>query len=109
MVLPKDGDAEKAKEVLLKELESLKTNPFTPAELERAQAKFRKTIDQFFADTKTLAVILSEGMAAGDWRHLFFERDWSLAAKTDQVQAAAEAAFKASNRTPGPVRPHREA
>ena len=65
VVLPKDGDAEKAKEVLLKELESLKTNPFTPAELERAQAKFRKTIDQFFADTKTLAVILSEGMAEG--------------------------------------------
>lgn len=99
VVLSKDGDPEKVKEVLLKELEALKANPFTAAELERAQAKLRKTADQIFADTKTLAVILSEGMAAGDWRHLFFERDWSLSAKVEQVQATAEAAFKASNRT----------
>jgi len=99
VVLPKDGDPEKVKEVLLKELEGLKANPFTAAELERAQAKTRKTVDQIFADTKTLAVILSEGMAAGDWRHLFFDRDWSLSAKAEQVQAAAVAAFKASNRT----------
>ncbi|MFN7958029.1 MAG: pitrilysin family protein [Holophagaceae bacterium] len=98
-VLPKDGDPEKVKEVLLKELEGIKSNPFTPAELERAQAKARKAVDQIFADTKNLAVMLSEGMAAGDWRHLFFERDWSFSAKIEQVQAAAEAAFKASNRT----------
>ena len=98
-MLPKDGDPEKAKEVLLRELENLKSNPFTAVELERAQAKLRKTADQIFADTKNLAVILSEGMAAGDWRHLFFERDWALSAKAEQVQAVAEAAFKGSNRT----------
>ncbi len=98
-VLPKDGDVEKAKEVLLKELETLKATPFTATELERAQTKIRMAVDQTFADTKNLAVALTESMATGDWRHLFFDRDWSLAAKLDQVQAAAEMAFKASNRT----------
>ena len=98
-MLPKDGDAEKAKQVLLQELEGLKAKPFTAVELERAQAKVRKAVDQTFADTKTLAVALTESMATGDWRHLFLDRDWSLAAKADQVQAAAEAVLKPSNRT----------
>ncbi|MCM2249598.1 MAG: insulinase family protein [Geothrix sp.] len=99
VMLPKDGDTEKVKEVLLKELENLPANPFTAAELERAQAKVRKAVDQTFSDTKNLAVALSEGMAAGDWRHLFFDRDWSLGAKQEDVQAAAVATFKPSNRT----------
>lgn len=99
VMLPKDGDVEKARQVLLGELEGLKEKPFTAAELERAQTKVRMAVDQTFSDTKTLAVALSDSMAAGDWRHLFFDRDWALAAKLDQVQAAAANAFKASNRT----------
>jgi len=98
-VLPKDGDPEKVKEILLRELENLKANPFTAAELERAQTKVRKAVDQTFSDTKNLAVALSESMAAGDWRHLFLDRDWALAAKATEVQAAAETVFKPSNRT----------
>ena len=99
VMLPKDGDADKARQVLLKELENLKAQPFTAAELDRAKAKVRKAVDQTFSDTKSLAVALSESMAAGDWRHLFLDRDWSLAAKVEQVQAAAEAVLKPSNRT----------
>ena len=99
VTLPKDGDAEKAKEVLLQELEHLKANPFTATELDRAQTKVRMMVDQTFSDTKNLAVALSDSMAVGDWRHLFFDRDWSLAAKLDQVQSVAETVFKTSNRT----------
>lgn len=98
-MLPKDGDAEKVKQVLLQELEDLKAKPFTAAELERAQAKVRKIVDQTFSDTKSLAVALSESMANGDWRHLFLDRDWCLDAKLPQVQSAAEAVLKQSNRT----------
>lgn len=99
VMLPKDGDADKAKDVLLKELETLKAHPFTATELDRALAKVRKSVDQTFSDTKSLAVALSDSMAAGDWRHLFLDRDWALAAKLDQVQGAAEAVLKPSNRT----------
>jgi zinc protease len=98
-MLPKDGDAEKVKEILFKELEDLKAKPFTAAELERAQAKVRKMVDQTFSDTKNLAVALTESMAAGDWRHLFLDRDWALAAKLEEVQTAALGALKSSNRT----------
>ena len=99
VMLPADGDVDKVKAVLLKELEELKANPFTAVELDRAQTKMRKQVDQTFSDTKNLAISLSESMAAGDWRHLFLDRDWTFDAKLDQVQAVAESALKASNRT----------
>lgn len=97
--LPKDGDLEKVRQVLLAELEGLKAKPFIAEELDRAKAKVRKEVDLTFADTKSLAVALSDSMASGDWRHLFLDRDWALAATAAQVQEAAAEVLKASNRT----------
>lgn len=97
--LPKDGDVEKAKEVLLKELENLKDKPFTQAELDREKVKLQATIEHTLSDTKNLAVSLSESMAAGDWRHWFIDRDRSLAAGLPDIQKAAESYFKPANRT----------
>ena len=97
--LPKDGDPEKARLVLLQQLEELKAHPFTAEELDRALAKSRKDLDMMFADTKNLAVALSDAVGIGDWRAIFLNRDWTLEAKLGQVQTAAVNAFKASNRT----------
>ena len=97
--LPKDGDVAKVRQVLLDELENLKARPFTATEVARAQAQARKATDQTFSDTKTLAIALSESMATGDWRHLFLDRDWTLEARPEQIQQAAEAVLKPSNRT----------
>lgn len=105
VVLPKDGDAEKAKEVLVRELEGLKDTPLTQAELDRAKVQAQKGIDQALADTKSMAITLSEAMAAGDWRVWFLDRDRSLALTLDQVQSAAVAYFKPSNRTLGQYLP----
>ncbi|WP_306591182.1 pitrilysin family protein [Geothrix sp. 21YS21S-4] len=101
VVLPKDGDPEKAKEALLREVEGLKDKPLTQAELDRAKAQARKNVDQATADTKTMAIGLSEAMATGDWRQWFLDRDRTEAATLEQVQAAALAYFKPSNRTLG--------
>ena len=100
-VLAKDGDPEKAKEALLRELEGLKDKPITQAELDRAKVQALKGVDQALADTKNMAISLSEAMAAGDWREWFLDRDRTLTATLDQVQAAATAYFKPSNRTFG--------
>ncbi len=100
-LLPKDGDAEKAKELLLREVEGLKDKPLTQAELDRAKAQVQKAIDQSLADTKTMAINLSEALATGDWRQWFLDRDRTLGATLEQVQAAAVAYFKPSNRTFG--------
>ncbi|GLH72964.1 peptidase M16 [Geothrix limicola] len=98
-VLPKDGDAEKAKEALLREIEGLKDKPLTQAELDRARTQAQKGIDQALSDTKNMAISLSEAMAVGDWRTWFLDRDRMLSLTLEQVQTAATAYFKPSNRT----------
>ncbi len=101
VVLAKDGDLEKAKAVLLREVEDLKDKPLTQAELDRAKAQVQKGIDQALSDTKTMAISLSEAMATGDWREWFLDRDRTMAATLEKVQTAAVAYFKPSNRTLG--------
>ncbi|NWJ41740.1 MAG: insulinase family protein [Geothrix sp.] len=101
VVLPKDGDMEKAKEALVRELEGLKDKPLTQAELDRAKVQAQKGIDQALSDTKNMAISLSEAMAAGDWREWFLDRDRTQTATLEQVQTAAVAYFKPSNRTLG--------
>jgi zinc protease len=104
-VLPKEGDIEKAKEVLVREVEGLKDKPLTQAELDRAKVQAQKSIDQALADTKSMAISLSEAMATGDWREWFLDRDRAQALTLEQVQAAAVAYFKSSNRTLGQYLP----
>ena len=98
-VLPKDGDEEKAKTVLLSTLEDLKAHPFTQDELDRAKAELAKGYDLTTAKTDQLAVALSEAMAAGDWRLFFLNRDREAALTLAQAQTFAERYLKASNRT----------
>ena len=101
VVLPKDGDPEKAKDALLRELEGLKDKPLTQAELDRAKVQAQKGDDQALSDTKNMAISLTEAMATGDWREWFLGRDRTQAAALEQVQAAALVYFKPSNRTLG--------
>ena len=98
-VLAKDGQVERAKDALLQVLEGLREHPLTQAELDRAKVQAQKGVDQALADTKSMAISLSEAMATGDWREWFLDRDRTMAATLAQVQAAAEAYFKPSNRT----------
>lgn len=99
--LPRDGDVEKAREALLREVEGLKDKPLTQAELARAKTQVQKGIDQALSNTKSMAISLSEAMATGDWREWFLDRDRTMAATLEQVQTAAMTYFKPSNRTLG--------
>jgi zinc protease len=99
VVLAKDGDVEKTKDALLRELEELKNKPLTQAELDRAKVQAQKGVDQALADTKSMAIGLTEAIAIGDWREWFLDRDRTQAATLEQVQTAAQAYFKPSNRT----------
>jgi zinc protease len=99
VMLAKDGNVEKAKEALLRELEGLKDKPLTQTELDRAKVQAQKGVDQTLADTKNMAIGLSEAIAIGDWREWFLDHDRAQAATLEQVQTAALAYFKPSNRT----------
>ena len=98
-LLPKDGDIEKAKAVMLATLEDLKAHPFTQEELDRAKAELAKNDGLIASKTDRFAVSLSEAMAAGDWRVYFLNRDREAAMTLPQAQAFAEGYLKASNRT----------
>ncbi|HJV21167.1 MAG TPA: pitrilysin family protein [Holophagaceae bacterium] len=97
--LPKDGDVEKVKQVLIEQVEGLKAHPFTADELSRARVKARKDLDLLFSDTHSVAVALSDAAGNGDWRSIFLNRDWTLDAKLEEIQSAAVNALKTSNRT----------
>ena len=68
-VLAKDGDGEKAKAALLRELEGLKEKPLTQAELDRAKIQAQKGVDQALAEaaagTRLPFAVLCDGATAG--------------------------------------------
>ena len=99
--LPPGADREKATAVLLKTLESLKTQPITAEELERARIKWLQSWELTYADAQKLGVALSESIAAGDWRLFFLARDRVRDAKLEDVQRVAQSYLVESNRTLG--------
>jgi len=91
----------KAREALLDTLESVKNHPITEAEVERVRARAQNEYDRVLSSPQLLASSLSEASASGDWRLFFLERDrWRNVTAAD-VQRAADAYLKPSNRTVG--------
>ena len=82
-------------------LENMKARPVSEAELQRAKTSLMVGFDDTMNDPQRLAMQLSEGVARGDWRLFFLERDRLEALTVQQVQAVAENYFKESNRTFG--------
>jgi zinc protease len=100
-VLKKDDSLDAAQKVLLDTIEGFAAEPVTAAELERAQRQWANELDQTLANPQRLCLALSESIAAGDWRLLFSLRDRLQALTVDEVNAAARAWLKPSNRTLG--------
>jgi zinc protease len=99
--LKKDDDLAAAQKIFLDTVEGLKSEPITADELQRTQLQLDKSFDQTLADPQQLCLALSESIAGGDWRLLFLLRDRVDAITLDQVNAAATAWIKPSNRTLG--------
>ncbi len=100
-VVPTALPLEAAEAAMLKVLENLKAQPVTEDEVARARQNLVKYMELAANDTATLAVELTESMAAGDWRLFFLRRDRIERASAAQVQAVAEKYLKPSNRTLG--------
>lgn len=87
--------------VLLDVIESIKQQPITQEELDRAKAKWLKAWDMGFSDPQRVGVAISESVAQGDWRLFFLNRDRVKAVSLADVQRVAQQAFVSSNRTLG--------
>jgi zinc protease len=100
-VVPKELPLDVTQDAMLKVLENLKSQPITEAEVARAKQAINKQIELATNDTASLAIALTESMAAGDWRLFFLQRDRLDKVNAAAVQAVAEKYFKPSNRTVG--------
>jgi len=97
----KESSLEKARDVLLAIIDSVRTRPPTAAEVERAKASLLKDIDLLLNNSDQVGLALSEWQAAGDWRLLFVHRDRLKRVTPADVQRAAVNYLKPSNVTVG--------
>jgi len=99
--LRKEQSLDPAREALLDVLEGFAERPVTDAEVERARLKVQNDIENLLSNSRALAITLSEFVAMGDWRLLFWYRDRIAAVTRDEVQRAATAYLRPANRTLG--------
>ncbi len=83
-----------------KELDKLKTEDVTDAELQRFKARARAALLQTFGDNDTLASELAEYQTRfGDWREIFRELQQIDAVTKADIRRVAQKTFVDSNRT----------
>ena len=94
-------DVAAARQALLRALESVRSEPITAAEMERARTRWLKNWDQTYADPEQVGVALSETVSLGDWRMFFLLRDRVRDLKLDALQRFAQERLVQANRTLG--------
>ena len=99
--LPKDGNLDEAKQILLKALEQTTEIPITQEEVDRAKQSLLKEIDLTLNQSDRLGIGLSEYIAQGDWRLFFLTRDRIKKVTPIAVRNASAKYFKRENRTLG--------
>lgn len=97
----KEDDLEEARRTMLAVFDSLKTNPPTQEEVERAKARLLKNWDLAYKSADRVGLQMSEYIAQGDWRLFFLYRDRVSEVTPEDVARVANYYFKPDNRTVG--------
>lgn len=97
----KAADINKVQAELLKVIESVKDQPISAEEVDRAKRNLIKNIELTFNSSQNIALGLSEWLGMGDWRLMFLNRDRIENVTVEQVQKAAEFYLVNNNRTVG--------
>jgi zinc protease len=99
--LPKDGKLDAAREALLTVVESVKSEPVRPEELERARTSLLNDFEKTQLETAAYVRALSEFAAMGDWRLFFLYRERLKKVTLAEVQRVGEHYLKPANRVLG--------
>lgn len=99
--LLKDGNLQAAKTALLNIAEGIAAEPITEVELNRVRTEALNGIDRALTSADRVGLYLSESIAEGDWRLLFWERDQIKKITVDDLQRVAAKYLVPSNRTVG--------
>ncbi len=97
----KENDSQQIKNTLLATIDSLKINPPTDQEVDRARNNILKYITQAFNSSEQICISLSNWIGMGDWRLFFIHRDRIEDITSEQVAEVANRYLKADNRTVG--------
>ncbi len=101
-MLPKGGDIEKAKQVLIETVEStFETEPLKADDLSLMAREEKTLYERTFADPENFGVDISDFIALGDWRLFFIHRDSWEKMTPEDVMAAWKRYFVRDNRVVG--------
>lgn len=104
-----EKDIEAAKNVILAELDKIPTIDYNERDLERAQSKILKYIENTRNNTLGFTINLTEIIGAGNHKLGFIHRDRVEALTVEDIKRAAKKYFISSNRTVGVFSPDNEA
>lgn len=96
-----DAAIQTAREALLGTLEGFAQQPVRDDELARARTTLLAEVEKATTNTRSLAITLSEFIALGDWRFLYWYRDRLAQITREDVQRVAITFLKPQNRTVG--------
>jgi len=100
-VVRKGQSLDATKDALIKVLEGFDSAPVTEAELNRAKVQLQNDIEDLLTNSRALAITLSEFIAMGDWRLLFWYQGEIAKVRPEDVQRVATAYLRPENRTLG--------
>jgi zinc protease len=96
---PKKTEAVRA--AMVETLENLAKDKIKPEEVDRVRTELLKHREQLMADSKRVAIQLSDWASKGDWRLFFLHRDRLEKVTADDVNRVADKYIVRSNRTVG--------
>ncbi|UEG54556.1 insulinase family protein [Mucilaginibacter daejeonensis] len=99
--VPKDKNLNEAKDIMIGTVETFSEEKPTAPEVERIINKQLKNIELGLNSSERVGLELSEYIAQGDWRLLFYQRDQLKKVTPGDVVRVANKYFKSSNRTLG--------
>lgn len=100
-VLPPDGDLDRVRVELSKIIAGIRDEPFTQAELDRERNRQLNQFERIMNSSGEVSAILSENVAQGDWRLLFWDRDEMKKVSIKDLQQVAAKYLVSSNATLG--------
>ncbi len=98
-------DLAAARTEMARVLDTLRTEPVTAQELERARTQWLNDWEQGHTDPERVGVALSEAIANGDWRLYFLQRDQVRKLTLADMNRVVATWLRPDNRTVGLYRP----
>ncbi|MCS7168563.1 MAG: pitrilysin family protein [Gemmatales bacterium] len=101
VTVPKSGNLDEVRDILLQEVEGFVNKPPTDEEVERAKQQLLRDWELSWTNSQRIAIQLSEWAAQGDWRLFFLYRDRVEKVTPKDVREVAQRYLRRNNRTLG--------